>query len=144
VDDVKVRERLREAFRTFSLPRMMPGAIPVPKPEGFEAITIDGGRGRRVLARRLRFSREHEIIHAGRCDRCCRAVVKDDVLVREGGERVSARGAAGVTWELSARSSLPGWRSRRRCDVCNQPLESLAIHRALDGSAPVVFGRRRR
>jgi hypothetical protein len=37
----------------------------------------------RLLARRLRFSREHELIHAGSCDRCG-AVIKDDVLVREG------------------------------------------------------------
>jgi hypothetical protein len=37
----------------------------------------------RMLARRLRFSREHELIHAGSCDRCG-TVVKDDVLVREG------------------------------------------------------------
>jgi hypothetical protein len=36
-----------------------------------------------ALARRLRFSREHELIHAGSCDRCG-TVVKDDVLVREG------------------------------------------------------------
>jgi hypothetical protein len=36
-----------------------------------------------MLARRLRFSREHELIHAGSCDRCG-TVVKDDVLVREG------------------------------------------------------------
>jgi len=36
-----------------------------------------------TLARRLRFSREHEIIHAGSCDRCG-TVIKDDVLVREG------------------------------------------------------------
>ena len=36
----------------------------------------------RALARRLRFSREHEIIHAGSCDRCG-TVIKDDVLVRE-------------------------------------------------------------
>ena len=66
VDDVKVGERLREASHPFSLPHMMPGAIPVPKPEGFEAITINADRGRlRVLARRLRFSSEHEILHAG-------------------------------------------------------------------------------
>lgn len=44
--DDQVREKLREAFRTFSLPRVMSGAIPVPKPEGFEAIMINGGRGR--------------------------------------------------------------------------------------------------
>ncbi len=37
----------------------------------------------RLLARRLRFSREHEIIRAGRCDRCGTAI-KDDVLVRGG------------------------------------------------------------
>ena len=37
----------------------------------------------RALARRLRrFSREHEIINAGACDRCG-GVVKDDLLVRE-------------------------------------------------------------
>jgi len=46
VNDDQVREALREAFRTFSLPRMMPMLHPVPKPEGFEAITINGGRGR--------------------------------------------------------------------------------------------------
>jgi len=39
----------------------------------------------RLLACRLRFSRQHELIHAGCCDRCG-AVIKDDVLVREGGE----------------------------------------------------------
>ena len=39
----------------------------------------------RLLARRLRFSREHELIHAGPCDRCG-AVIKDNVLVREGGK----------------------------------------------------------
>ena len=37
----------------------------------------------RLLARRLRFSREHELSRAGRCDRC-EGVIKDDVLVREG------------------------------------------------------------
>jgi hypothetical protein len=37
----------------------------------------------RALARRLRFSREHELIHAGSCDRCG-TVIKGDVLVREG------------------------------------------------------------
>jgi hypothetical protein len=37
----------------------------------------------RTLARRLRFSREHELIHAGSCDRCG-TEIKDDVLVREG------------------------------------------------------------
>jgi len=36
-----------------------------------------------ALARRLRFSREYELIHAGSCDRCG-TVIKDDVLVREG------------------------------------------------------------
>ena len=36
----------------------------------------------RVLARRLRFSREHELIHAGSCDRCG-TVIKGDVLVRD-------------------------------------------------------------
>ena len=44
--DDQVREKLREAFRRFALPRTMPGALPVPKPEGFEAITLNGGRGR--------------------------------------------------------------------------------------------------
>lgn len=39
----------------------------------------------RVLARRLRFSRQHELVYAGSCERCG-AVIKDDVLVREGGE----------------------------------------------------------
>ena len=39
----------------------------------------------RMLARRLRFSREHELIHAGFCGRCG-SVIKDDVLVREGGK----------------------------------------------------------
>jgi len=34
------------------------------------------------LVRRLRFSREQEIINAGRCDRC-EGVIKDDLLVRE-------------------------------------------------------------
>lgn len=37
----------------------------------------------RLLARRLRFSREHELTRAGRCDRCG-SVIKDDVLVRGG------------------------------------------------------------
>jgi hypothetical protein len=37
----------------------------------------------RLLARRLRFSREHELTRAGRCDRCG-GVIKDDVLVRGG------------------------------------------------------------
>lgn len=36
----------------------------------------------RLLARRLRFSRE-QLTRAGRCDRCG-GVIKDDVLVREG------------------------------------------------------------
>jgi hypothetical protein len=36
----------------------------------------------RLLARRLRFSREHELTRAGRCDRCGGGI-KDDVLVRE-------------------------------------------------------------
>jgi len=35
------------------------------------------------LARRLRFSREHELARAGFCGRCGNAI-KDDVLVREG------------------------------------------------------------
>lgn len=39
----------------------------------------------RLLARRLRFSRKHELTSAGFCGRCG-AVIKDDVLVREGGE----------------------------------------------------------
>ena len=39
----------------------------------------------RVLARRLRFSRQHELTRAGRCDRCG-GVIRDDVLVREGGK----------------------------------------------------------
>ena len=46
MDDNQVRAKLRDAFRRFALPRTMPGAHPVPKPEGFEAITITGGRGR--------------------------------------------------------------------------------------------------
>ena len=50
----------------------------------------------RVLARRLRLSRQHEIISAGSCDRCG-SVIKDDVLVRGGGEWVGPRDAAGVT-----------------------------------------------
>jgi hypothetical protein len=37
----------------------------------------------RLLARRLRFSREHELTRAGFCGRCG-SVIKDDVLVREG------------------------------------------------------------
>jgi hypothetical protein len=37
----------------------------------------------RMLARRLRFSREHELTRAGFCGRCGN-VIKDDVLVREG------------------------------------------------------------
>jgi hypothetical protein len=36
----------------------------------------------RLLARRLRFSREHELNRAGFCSRCG-GVVKDDVLVRD-------------------------------------------------------------
>jgi hypothetical protein len=40
VNDDQVREKLREAFRTFALPRSMP------TPQGFETITINGGRGR--------------------------------------------------------------------------------------------------
>jgi hypothetical protein len=46
----------------------------------------------RALARRLRrFSREHEIINAGSCDRCG-GVMKDDLLVREwaGGSALAA------------------------------------------------------
>jgi hypothetical protein len=39
----------------------------------------------RMLARRLRFSREHELTRAGFCGRCGN-VIKDDVLVREGGK----------------------------------------------------------
>jgi hypothetical protein len=39
----------------------------------------------RQLVRRLRFSREHELTSAGRCDRCG-GMIKDDVLVREGGK----------------------------------------------------------
>jgi hypothetical protein len=46
VNDDQVRAKLRDAFRRFALPRTMPGVYPVPKPEGFEAITINGGRGR--------------------------------------------------------------------------------------------------
>jgi hypothetical protein len=42
----------------------------------------------RLLARRLRFSREHELKRAGFCDRCG-DVVKDDVLVRDAVVRVS-------------------------------------------------------
>ena len=37
----------------------------------------------RMLARRLRFSRDHELTRAGVCGRCGN-VIKDDVLVREG------------------------------------------------------------
>jgi hypothetical protein len=37
----------------------------------------------RMLARRLRFSREHELTRAGFCGRCGN-VIKDDVLVRGG------------------------------------------------------------
>ena len=40
----------------------------------------------RMLARRLRFSREHELTRAGFCGRCG-SVIKDDVLVREGAAR---------------------------------------------------------
>jgi hypothetical protein len=36
----------------------------------------------RVLARRFRFSRQHELIHAGSCDRWG-TVIKGDVLVRD-------------------------------------------------------------
>ncbi len=43
MNDDQIRERLREAFRTFALPRMMPTPVPA---QGFETITIDGGRGR--------------------------------------------------------------------------------------------------
>jgi len=39
VTDDQVREKLREAFRTFALPRVMPTP-------GFEAVTINGGRDR--------------------------------------------------------------------------------------------------
>ncbi len=46
MDDHAIREKLREAFRTFALPRMMPTPLPVPELEGFEAITLNGGRGR--------------------------------------------------------------------------------------------------
>lgn len=42
VNDDQVREKLREAFRTFSLPRTLPS----PHLNGDEAITINGGRGR--------------------------------------------------------------------------------------------------
>jgi hypothetical protein len=42
VNDDQVREKLREAFRTFSLPRTLPS----PHLNGNEAITINGGRGR--------------------------------------------------------------------------------------------------
>jgi hypothetical protein len=50
VNDDQVREKLREAFRTFALPRVMPTPVPAPQLEGFEAITINGGRGRRCSA----------------------------------------------------------------------------------------------
>lgn len=40
--DDQVREKLREAFRTLSLPRAMPS----PHLNGDKAITINGGRGR--------------------------------------------------------------------------------------------------
>jgi hypothetical protein len=43
VNDDQVRAKLREAFRTFTLPRMMPTPVPA---QGFETITINGGRGR--------------------------------------------------------------------------------------------------
>jgi hypothetical protein len=46
VTDDQIREKLREAFRTFALPRVMPTPLPVPAQEDFEAITINGGRGR--------------------------------------------------------------------------------------------------
>ena len=49
---------------------------------GLSAPEEDIGR-LRMLARRLRFSREHELTRAGFCGRCG-SVVKDDVLVREG------------------------------------------------------------
>jgi hypothetical protein len=39
----------------------------------------------RMLARRLRFSREHELTHTGFCGRCGSAI-KDDMLVRQGGK----------------------------------------------------------
>ena len=39
----------------------------------------------RMLARRLRFSRDHELTSAGFCGRCGN-VIKVDVLVREGGK----------------------------------------------------------
>ena len=42
MNDDQVREKLREAFRTFSLPRTLPS----PHLNGDEAITINGGRGR--------------------------------------------------------------------------------------------------
>ena len=46
MNDDQVREKLREAFRTSALPRTMPTPVPAPRLEGFEAITINGGRGR--------------------------------------------------------------------------------------------------
>lgn len=46
MNDDQIREKLREAFRTFTLPRMMPTPLPVPHSEDAEAITINGGRGR--------------------------------------------------------------------------------------------------
>ena len=42
MNDDQVREKLREAFRTLSLPRTLPS----PHLNGDEAITINGGRGR--------------------------------------------------------------------------------------------------
>jgi len=42
VNDDQVREKLREAFRTFSLPRTLPS----PHLNGDEALTVNGGRGR--------------------------------------------------------------------------------------------------
>ena len=49
---------------------------------GLNAPEEDMGR-LRMLARWLRFSREHELTRAGFCGRCGN-VIKDDVLVREG------------------------------------------------------------
>jgi hypothetical protein len=46
VNDDQVREKLREAFRTFALRRSMPTPVPAPQLEGLETITINGGRGR--------------------------------------------------------------------------------------------------
>ena len=43
MNDDQVREKLREAFRTFTLPRMMPPLVPA---QGFETIMISGGQGR--------------------------------------------------------------------------------------------------